>query len=474
MKDRETVAILGAGPGGLAAGYELARQGIAVSVCEKESYVGGLCRTIIRDGYRFDLGGHRWFTKNDVLNTFLIDLMGKELIWVNRISRIYFKGKYFDYPIRIMNVLQNIGPLTSFKAVMDYAIAQLPSRAVPPEQQNMEDAYIKLFGRTLYGMFFKNYSEKVWGRNCRDLSADWVVQRVKGMSILTALRHAIFPQNGGIVSLVDRFMYPRLGYSRISERLAEEITLYGGRVILNHMVSRVHHNEKRIVGINTRDSEGKETYMEADYFLSTIPINLLVRLMDPKPPKAILEAAAQLRFRDLITVNLMIDREQITPDTWLYIHDREIGFARLHEPSNWSPDMAPQGKTSLVAEYFCDEGDRVWTLSDEALCEITVRDLVSRLRFIGSGEVIDGFAVRAKRAYPAYHIGYQRPLETVKGYLRGLYNLQIVGRGGTFRYNNSDHSIEMGFLAAKNILGAKEDLDQVNSLPEYLEVKQIG
>lgn len=464
--------ILGAGPGGLAAGHHLSSSGIRPVVLEKLNYLAGLCHTQVRDGFRFDIGGHRWFTRNDELNRWFLKLMEGELVRVNRISRIYFDGKYYHYPIGISNVLRNTGITTSIRAVMSYAAAAIRSFRDNSEPVNMEDAYVRQFGRKLYEMFFQQYSEKVWGRACTEVSADWVQQRTKGLSVLSTLRDAMVGSRAKVESLVEEFWYPRLGYSRICERMAEEIQAAGGQVLLNSTVLSVAHDGSAVRGVNYRAHDGRECFLAAEAVVSSIPLTVLARILEPAAPADVVEAAGKLKFRDLITVNVMLDRPQVTTDTWLYIHDRSIPFARLHEPKNWSPQMAPPGKTSLVAEIFCSIGDETWSKSDEELCDLTVHHLAESLKFIRKDEVIGAFAFRAPQAYPVYGLDYQQHLEKIKHYVAGIRNLQIIGRGGTFRYNNSDHSIEMGLLAAKNLLGERHRIDSVNEEQEYLEEKR--
>ena len=469
----KNVVILGAGPGGLAAGHHLAENGIPAWILEKQEYVGGLCHTIVRDGFRFDIGGHRWFTKNEELNAWFKKLMRDELVEVDRISRIYFDGKYFSYPVRIKNVLQNAGLFTSAHAVLSYGAAQIRSFRSNGAPVNMEEAYSRQFGRKLYEMFFKCYSEKVWGEPCTQISADWVEQRTKGLSIMAAIKNSLGSSKGRVASLVEEFLYPRHGYSRISERMAEDIRDAGGEILLGHTVLSVVLGKHGPRGVNFLDQNGKQNFVEADAVVSSIPLTILVRNLTPKPPQEVLQAAAKLRFRDLITVNLMLDREQVTNDTWLYIHDTRIPFARLHEPRNWSREMAPAGKTSLVVEFFCTIGDEIWNRTDEELCDIAVHHLSQTLGFISREEVIGAFAFRAPKAYPVYSLDYQANLDMIKQYVAGIPNLQIIGRGGTFRYHNSDHSIEMGLIAAKNLLGGNYRIDAVNEAAEYLEEKRI-
>lgn len=461
--------ILGAGPAGLAAAHVLTSNGVPPTVFERAPWVGGLARTVERNGFRFDIGGHRWFTKKDEIHQFFVDVVGDELITVKRTSRIYFEGKYFYYPLKIGNALRGMGVRRSVQALADALAIKLRPLRVEGEP-TMEQAYINQFGRTLYEQFFRTYSEKVWGLRCDQISGDWVVQRSKGLSLTTAIKDAFARSRGEIESLVDRFLYPRLGIGRFSERMADAVRHGGGTIALDSRVIRIHHRGQRVTGVTVRSRAGDDV-VEGDTFISSIPITQLVRALRPAAPAEVLAAAEALRFRELITVNLMLKREQVTADTWLYIHDPDITFARIHEPKNWSPAMAPAGTTSLVCELFCDQGDRFWRAPDDALIELAVKDFES-LGFFDRREVIDGFVVRAVRAYPTYTLGYQRHLDVLKHYLRGFENLQIIGRYGTFRYNNSDHSVETGILAARNVLGERHDLELVNSEAEYLEERR--
>ncbi len=471
--DRKTV-VMGAGPGGLATGYWLAKHGVDVTVVERAPVVGGLARTVERDGFKFDLGGHRWFSKVDEVNDFYKEVIADETVWVHRTSRIYFDGKYIDYPLRVGNALAAIGPVAAARAMVDYGQTRLSQRIDPKPVVSMEDAYVDQYGRTLYEFFFERYSEKVWGRPCSEMSGDWVSQRTKGMSLVTAVKDALIPSNGAVQSLIDSFMYPRYGYGRLSERMAEGIVAAGNEVRLNRGVTKVLREGSRITAVVTTDEAGNEERIEAAQFVSSIPLTLLCQIMEPAAPAEVIAAAKSLVFRNVITVNLMLDREKVTDDTWLYVHDRDILFGRLHEPKNWSVDMVPdQSKTSIVAEYFCSYGDHIWNMSDDELVERTAKHLAEDLGFIDRNEVLGGFAVRCPRAYPSYTMGYEEPLALLKGFVDSFDNLQIIGRYGTFRYNNADHSVETGLLAAKNILGESHDLDQVNAEQEYHEIKRV-
>ena len=300
--------------------------------------------------------------------------------------------------------------MVAAKAMADYGRTRVQQRVSPSPVVSMEDAYIDQFGPTLYQLFFQRYSEKVWGLPCDQMSGDWVSQRSKGMSLVTAVKDAVVPSKGKVVSLIDEFMYPRDGFGRFSERMADAIGAAGNEIRLNTGVEKVHREGNRVVGVTVSTENGTER-IEADNFISSIPLTLLAKIMDPAPPAEILAAADALTFRNIITVNLMLKKRQVTPDTWLYVHDRNILFGRFHEPKNWSPAMVPSDDfTSLVVEYFCSFGDHIWTMSEEELVAQTVRHLVEDLKFITPDEVIGGFIVRAPRAYPAYVIGYKSRL----------------------------------------------------------------
>jgi len=471
-QDRTTI-VMGAGPGGLAAGYWLSKHGVPVTVLERDAVVGGLARTVERDGFKFDIGGHRWFSKVDEVNDFYKEVIADETVWVRRVSRIYFDGKYIDYPLEVGNALAAIGPATATRAVFDYARSALERKRNPQPILSMEDAYVDQYGRTLYEMFFERYSEKVWGLPCSQMSGDWVSQRTKGMSLLTAVKDAIIPSQGAVQSLIESFMYPRYGYGRLSERMAEGIEAVGNEVRLQSGVTKILRQGNHISGVVAATADGDQV-IEGANVVSSIPLTVLCKIMEPAAPAEVIAAADALTFRNVITVNLMLDREQVTEDTWLYVHDRNILFGRLHEPKNWSTDMVPdQSKTSIVAEYFCSFGDEIWSMSDEELVEQTVKHMADDLGFIDRSEFIAGFTVRAPRAYPSYTLGYEAPLKVLKDFVDSFDNLQIIGRYGTFRYNNADHSVETGLLAAKNILGEAHDLDQVNAEKEYHEIKRI-
>jgi len=314
----ENVVIMGAGPGGLCSAYVLTKAGVRCRVFEKAPFVGGLARTIRRQTavgeFKFDIGGHRWFTKNDELNDLFKEVVADELLWVGRTSRIYFDGRYVDYPLKISNALQAIGPVVAARAMANYAATRIRQNIAASPVVSMEDAYIDQFGPTLYRLFFQRYSEKVWGLPCREMSGDWVTQRSKGMSLMTAVKDAVIPSKGKVVSLIDEFMYPANGFGRFSERMADAIADGGNQISLNAGVERIHRTGRHITAITVQTEHGPER-IEGEQFISSIPLTYLLQILDPPAPQDVIEAARALTFRNIITVNLMLKRRQVTPDT---------------------------------------------------------------------------------------------------------------------------------------------------------------
>lgn len=463
------VVILGAGAAGLAAAYELTHHGRAVTVLEAKSYVGGLCRTVLYKGYRFDLGGHRWFTQNRDLDAWFHRLMGAELVPVDRISRIHFDGRYFLYPIDFADLIRQKGLLFIVEAGSKFLWASLTQqwRSTPPV--DMQQAYVAQFGSRLFEMFFRRYTEKVWGRPCTELSADWVAQRSKGLSVWSLLKDALGAKTKDLASLIDRFHYPAMGYGRMPERLAEEVIRQGGEVHLNSRVSGLICHGPNDFEVVVESAAGPVS-SRCDSVLSTLPLGQLVGMLTPACPPEVLEAAQGLSFRDLITVNLIIGRPRVSSDTWVYVQDEDVLFGRLHEPKNWSSAMVPDEQhTSLVLECFCSRGDELWAMDDQAIVRRCVEDLEVRLGLLKADEVEDFVVVRTLNAYPVYDLAYAGKLDLIKRHLATLEGLHILGRSGSFRYNNADHSVEMGLLLGRRLLGHDLDHLGVNTEAQYHE-----
>lgn len=468
------VIVLGAGPAGLAVAHELSANGVEVVVLEQKPYVGGLCVTIRSDGYSFDLGGHRWFTKNEDLNNWFRRLMGDEIVMVDRVSRIYHRGIFYNYPVEFGDVLKKSHPVTVVTAGVSFLYEWLRQAIFKPPIRNMREAYTAQFGSKLYQMFFEQYSEKVWGKPCDQLSADWVAQRTKALTIWGIVGNALLPSKDKVVSLIERFMYPRDGYVRIPERMAEDVIKAGNQVKLECSVRRVISHGPRDVEVVYVEN-GVEKTERGEAVVSTIPLGVLARILTPQCPPEVEAAAKTMKFRDLITVNLKLKRKQVTPDTWIYVQDREILFGRIHEPKNWSPAMVPDdAHTSLVLEVFCSRGDEIWNQDDDAVAQRCVDDLVKKLKFVSPDEVEGWTVVRATQAYPVYDLDYQEKHAVVMGFINAVPDVHVVGRGGTHRYNNADHSIEMGLLLGQKLLGRHVDHMAVNTELEYHEEIREG
>ena len=467
------VVILGGGPAGLAAGKVLADRGLACTVFEQDDGVGGLSRTHSYQGFLFDLGGHRFFTKKNELDLFLHRLLADELIDVARSSKIYFRRKFFNYPPTLLNAFFGLGPLTSAQILLAFLREKIRRRK--PPVVTLEDWMVSQFGRTMYEIFFKTYTEKVWGIPCSQGSAVWAAQRIKGLSLLATIREAVWPSSKDRpVSLIGSFKYPAHGIGRISERLAQEITKHS-EVRLNSRVAKILHDRGRVTGIRVQTRDGRSYDFPGDHFLSSIPVTELVQNFEPAAPPEVLKAAKALRYRDLLVVTLLFDAERVTEQSWIYIPDPAIPFGRLHEPTNWSPAMSPPGKTSLVFEYFCFESDPVWKEPDEVLIQRTL-DHFGRIGLAPGAEkkVLGGCVVRAKKAYPMHEIGHEEPLQILQAFVGQFANLTLIGRYGTFIYNNIDHSIETGIRAAENLLGAGREATAALKPDEYLEVKYVS
>jgi protoporphyrinogen oxidase len=471
--EKEATVILGGGLTGLSAGYVLARAGGKVRLFEKDGELGGLSKTVIRDGFRFDLGGHRFFTKDRRINSFVEDLMGDELVSVRRTSKIFMRGKYFDYPLRPLNAMFGFGIPMTARILGDYGIEKMRGLFKENPAVSLEDWVVGNFGRTLFDIYFKQYSEKVWGLDCSMISAEWVERRIQGLSLAKAVKNAFSRVSGrDVPTLVDSFTYPELGIGRISDRLGEEIEKKNN-ICIGAEVERITHSGFTVDSVTVKGPDGREVVRGGE-FISSLPLPHVVRMLNPAPPAEIITAASKLSFRDLVVVAVMVGRRRVTDLTWIYIPERHIPFGRIHEPTNWSVKMAPVGKTAVVAEYFSFRGDAIWNTDDEGLVDITARNLED-LGFIKKGEVLDGVVVRAPGAYPLFDIGYRDACDVVYDYLSRFNNLHLAGRGGMFRYYNMDHAIASGIETAEKILGkeVKSKKLAVNSKTEDEDIAEF-
>lgn len=472
-KSKKKVVILGGGLAGLAAGYELARNGVDIVIIEKCEEVGGLARTIKVKDFAFDTGPHRWYTKSNMVNDWMLALLGDEVINVPRLTRIYFDSHFYYYPIKLVNALSGIGPVKALRAVIDYSIARIRARLISQKLLTMEDGYVNQFGKTLYEIFFKRYSEKLWGQDCRNISIDWVGQRTRGLNILTVIKDTVF-KSKNVVSLIDEFSYPRKGVGRIAEKLAEYIIESGGKIYTDAEVTAINIKNNTVASVTVAEKKTKKEII-GDEFISSIPLDEAVQRVNPSLPESVQALAGKLTYRDELQVALFLRKTHITPDTWIYVHPKFIPYMRVMEMDNWSDELSPPGTTTMVFEIACNMGDAMWKKKDKEVIDLVASSFVNEFGLITAKDILGGYVHRVEKEYPVYHIGYKQDVAEIKSYLSRYKNLQMVGRNGTFRYNNMDHSIEMGLFAAWNILKEKKvhDIDSVNIEREYLEEKRI-
>lgn len=471
MENKNVGVIIGAGPAGLSAAETLSKSDHRFIVLEATNRIGGISATIKHNGFYFDLGVHRFFTKNKEINQYVANLLGNNRVLADRSSVILLNGKFFAYPLKPVNAIFGLGPLTAVSIILNYAAERFKFNRRPP--RSLEDWTMSQFGKTLYRLFFKTYTEKVWGIDCNKISSEWAVQRIRGLSLRTAIIDAFWEKREkDATSLVKHFYYPKKGIGMISDKLLETIQP-PNRLFLNSPATELFHDGEKITAVAYSGREEKEK-IGTDFVISSMPITELITSLRPLPPAEIIEAARWLKYRSIIFVALMFDIPSITEHTWVYIHDPQISLGRFHEPKNCSIEMAPKGKTCLVFEHFCDEGDTLWNASDEELFEKTKQDFKkTHITPEANDKILDYRVVRVPKAYPLYEVGFSRYLLKIRDYLKRFNNLQPVGRYGTYKYNNLDHSLETGIKGAQNILGADHDTFMVNIEPDYHEeIKQ--
>jgi protoporphyrinogen oxidase len=474
-KSRGPVVVIGAGPAGLSAAYELVKNGRPVVVLEQDpGCVGGLARTIEYKGFRFDIGGHRFFSKNPEIEALWTKLMGDRMRVRRRLSRIYYKGCFYKYPLEPLDALRKLGPREAVRCLLSYL--RSPRNGHAP-MRSFEDWVVRAFGRRLYEIFFRSYTEKVWGVQCSEISAEWAAQRIKGLSIASLMRTFLPGRRGNrtvIKTLVDSFRYPPHGPGEVWARVAELVEKNGGAVRMGERLVRVTHSAGRVTKVTAQKGDTLNPH-EGDHFISTMPLADLVAALDPPAPDEVVSSARALRYRDFITVALILKQAEVFPDNWIYIHDSRVQVARIQNFKNWSSEMVPdQSFTMLGLEYFCFEGDALWSASDEDLIAIAKHELAT-LELASSADVIDGVVVRQSKAYPMYDHSYSSNVAKVRDFLeREACNLQVAGRNGMHKYDNQDHAMLTGLMAARNIMGGSFDLWRVNSDAEYLEEEADG
>jgi protoporphyrinogen oxidase len=466
----ERVTIIGAGPAGLTAGYELAKNHYKVQVLEADPhYVGGISRTVRYKNFRFDIGGHRFYSKNPEIETLWTEFMGDRMRECSRLSRIYYRGRLFKSPLEPLDALRHLGLIEATRCLLSY----LRRRRLAPEAiKSFEDWVVSAFGRRLFEVFFKTYTEKVWGIPCSEISADWAAQRIRGLSLPALLRSLFRRSNHNaavIKTLVDHFRYPACGPGEMWENVAGMIEKKGGVVSGGQQVVEINRDHGRVVSVTTQTAHGCRTHC-ADHFISTMSLAQLISSMNPCAPAEVLERARGLRYRDFLTVAVVVDQADMFPDNWIYIHDPGVKVGRIQNFKNWSAEMVPDPRfTVLGMEYFCAENDGMWSASDAQLIERAKSELAI-LGLADKRKVVDGSVVRQPKAYPLYDHEYRDNVSYIANFLeRETPNLQIAGRNGMHKYNNQDHAMMTGLMAARNIMGSSFDLWRVNSDAEYQE-----
>ena len=455
------IIILGAGPAGLACAYELSRHSMPSRVVDRNRHVGGLLRTMERDGYRFDIGGHRFLSCSEEVNRLWRDMLQDDLLRVRRRSRILYKGKFFDYPLKAANALRGLGFWETFRCIASYCRAKLWP---PLDETNIENWMIKRFGRRLFEIFFKSYTEKVWGISCSNISSDWAAQRIQDMSLWGAIKKSLFPsRHKPLKTLTQEFVYPTLGPGLFCERIRETTEPCGTEYLMETEVVAVHHDGERLTHITVKNAAGEIQNLPGDTFFSSIPITQFTEKLTPAPPREVSNAARSLKFRNFLVVLLILDIKDLFPDNWIYIQSSDIKAGRIQNYKNWSPHMVPDpSKTTLGVEYFLNESDDLWRLEDHEIIHFALHEL-EKMGFEGiHGKFIKGFAVHTANAYPVYDAEYKASLNVTRSYLERFSNFQTLGRAGLFRYNNSDHALLTGIYGARNILGADYNLWEID------------
>jgi protoporphyrinogen oxidase len=460
------VVVIGAGPSGLTAAYELWNHGVHADVYEKDDIVGGLARTARHEGYRFDMGGHRFYTKALEVQRIWHEILGSDFLKRPRLSRIYYDGRFFQYPLKPWNALSRLGLYQSVRVGLSYLKWQVRPHQV---ERTFEQWVTNRFGKRLFLIFFRDYTEKVWGVPCSELKAEWAAQRIKDLSLRTAVISMIIKPRQTIKTLIEEFEYPRLGPGMMWEKMSERIEDAGGKVSLERPLLRFKRDGMRFTSAVVGDGDGEREVPGTD-FISSMPITDLVKRLDPPAPPEVLAAADQLSYRSFLTVCLVTDDADLFPDNWIYIHDPNVLVGRIQNYKNWSPEMVPDlSKSGIGMEYFCNEGDELWSTSDEELVDMATRELES-IGLAPSNSVDSGCVFRMAKAYPVYDSEYGEHLDCIRDYVSSFENLQTIGRNGLHRYDNQDHAMMTGLLAARNVaLGERNDVWAVNTEAEYLE-----
>lgn len=464
----EQTLIVGAGPAGLTAALTLVEAETPCHVVEEMSQVGGIARTAKYKGYRFDIGGHRFFSRSKTVNELWQRMLGDDFLTVPRLSRIYYRNRFFDYPIKIGSTLSKLGIFESVAVMCSYVRWQLFPHKV---EKSLEHWVVNRFGHRLFRIFFKTYTEKVWGMKCSEIRADWAAQRIKSLSFAAIFRQALTGINN-TESLIEQFKYPRQGPGMMWERFAAVIRRRGGQLTLSTKVSEIKWADHRVHQVTLLDSDGQSSVQAVSGVISSMPLSELILSLSPPAPDPVLRSAMALKYRDFIIVVLMLNEREPFEDNWVYIHSPEVKVGRIQNFGAWSAEMVPDEHTASIGmEYFCHEGDGLWEMSDDDLIEQAKVEL-EQIGLAKAEQCFDGTVIRQVKAYPVYDAEYEQHVNVLKSYLQDFTNLQTIGRNGLHRYNNQDHSMMTGILAAKNLLrgdSRKDDVWSVNMERSYHE-----
>jgi len=472
------IGIIGAGPAGLTAAYLLTKAGLDVTIFEKDAkYVGGISRTETYKGYHFDIGGHRFFSKSKEVEDFWTEILGDDMLDRPRSSRIYYNNQFFSYPLVAMEALRKLGLWESTRCVLSYMKVKLKPKKEP---KNFEEWVTNEFGERLFQIFFKTYTEKVWGIPCKDISADWAAQRIKGLSLSSAIKNAVFPpkKNGKkgstIKTLIDTFRYPRFGPGQMWETCRDKVVALGGKIHMNTGVKALYHDEDtKKWSLQLTDGTLADGF---DHVITTAPMKELVKALNPKVSPKTLQAAEGLGYRDFVTVVLIMKDKKLFDDNWIYIHDPSVRMGRVQNFKSWSPFLVPDESMACYGlEYFCFEGDGLWTSTDKELEALGIKEL-EQVGLAHAADIVDSYVVRQPKAYPVYDHSYQQLVLDIREGIKDYQGLYLVGRNGMHKYNNQDHSMMTAMLAARNIIAGEDifDLWQVNGDAEYHEAGERG
>lgn len=476
------VAIIGAGPAGLTAAYLLGKAGYSVTVIEKDPvYVGGISRTVEHQGFRFDIGGHRFFSKSQPVVDLWNEILPDDFIERPRMSRIYYEGKFYSYPLRAFEALGNLGIWRSTLCMASYAKAKLRPN---PTVRSFEDWVVNQFGHKLYSIFFKTYTEKVWGMPCDTMSADWAAQRIKGLSlggaVLDGLKRSLGlnkkPNDGmQTKTLLESFRYPRLGPGMMWDAARDKVLGHGNTILMGHALKQLAEDSTGRWRVTATDRDGATITIDAGHVISSAPMRELAGRLHPLPTT--LPQASALRYRDFLTVALMIKSPDLFPDNWIYIHDSKVKVGRVQNFRSWSPEMVPDPDIACVGlEYFCFEGDGLWASSDADLIALATKEMAI-LGLCDPAHVTGGAVVRQEKAYPVYDEDYRDNVDALREEIEARHpTLHCVGRNGMHRYNNQDHAMMTAMLTVRNIqAGARvHDIWSVNEDAEYHEAGNEG